>query len=116
MSLEQFMLKLVYSLIPAGVNIMALTATATLDIVSRMLCLTNPTIIALPPHLNNVAYQIHSKVELDVFTYDELASKRPVFPKTIIYVRTYRSRIDMYMTKLGAGFTEPPGYPNLSGY
>ena len=113
------------SLIPAAVNIIALTATATLDtvnIVSHRLCLKNPTIVALPPYRDNIAYQIRSKVELDMFTTtlcDELASKRLMFPKTIIYVRTYRSCIDVYMAikgKLGVGFTEPPGYPNLSGY
>lgn len=113
------------SLIPTGVNIMALTATATTDtlrIVSNRLCMVNPVIIALPPYRDNITYQLWAKVDLDRFTdslCSDLASKRLRFPKTIIYVRTYANCINMYMAikaKIGEGFTEPPGYPNLAEY
>ena len=82
----------------------------------------NPVIIALPPYRDNITYQKHKKVELEEFTTSlchEFDSKRLLFPKTVIYVRTYASCINMYMEikkKVGAGFTEPPGYPNLSEY
>ena len=49
------------SLIPAGVNIMALMATATADTlstVSQRLCMANPVIVALPPYRDNIAYQV----------------------------------------------------------
>ena len=113
------------SLIPTGVNVIALTATATaetLTIVSQRLCMVNPVVVALPPYRDNIAYQIRTNVDLDAFTTSlcsELACKRLKFPKTIIYVRTYLSCADMYMAikrKIGEGLTEPPGYPNLSGY
>ena len=57
------------SLIPARVNIIALTATATIetmDIVSHRLCLKNPVIVALPPYRDNITYRMHTKVELDM--------------------------------------------------
>ena len=105
------------SLIPMGVNIMALTATATTEtfqIVSRRLCMDNPVIIALPPYRDNITYQKLKKVELEEFTTslcDDLDSKRLLFPKTVIYVRTYASCINMYMEikkKVGAGTTRLP--------
>ena len=91
MNLERFLAKL-HSLIPTGVNVIALTATATaetLTIVSQRLCMVNPVIVALPPYRDNIAYQIRTNVDLDAFTTSfccELACKRLKFPKTIIYV------------------------------
>lgn len=113
------------SLIPTGVNMVELTATATeetLDIVSRRLCMVNPIVVALPPYRDNITYQVCPKIDLDTFTTllcSELNTKRLVFPKTIVYIRTYTKCIEMYTaikSKLGIGFTEPPGYPNISGY
>lgn len=113
------------SLIPAEVNIMALTATttsSTLTIVSRRLSLDNPVVVALPPNKDNITYNVHEKVDIDDFKNTlctEIASKRTQFPKTIIYVRTYANCINMYLVikvKLGDGYTEPPGYPNLGQY
>ena len=77
---------------PTGVNVIALTATATaetLTIVSQRLCMVNPVVVALPPYRDNIAYQIRTNVDLDAFTTSlcsELACKRLKFPKTIIYV------------------------------
>ena len=45
------------SILPAGINVMALTATATVetfDIMSRRLSLKDPTPIALPPNCDNI--------------------------------------------------------------
>ena len=47
------------SLIPTGVNVIALTATATsetLSIVTQKLSLVKPTLVALPPYRENIAY------------------------------------------------------------
>ncbi len=59
---------------------------------------------------------------MDEFTTSlcrEFASKRTSFPKTVIYVRAYSDCSSVYMLlkcKMGIAFTEPPGYPNLSGF
>ena len=113
------------SLIPSTVNIMALTATATsetLCVVRCRLSMDKPTLIALPPCRDNIKYQVHSKIDVDDFTTSlckEFASKRTSFPKTVIYVRLYSDCTSVYMLlkhKMGIAFTEPPGYPNLSGF
>ena len=113
------------SLIPSGVRMVALTATATdetLDIVCGRLSMDNPVVVALPPYRDNITYQLHPKVDLDKFTTmlcSELNTKCQEFPKTIVYVRTYSNCIEMYTairSKLGTGITEPPGYPNISGH
>ena len=113
------------SLIPSTVNVMALTATATSEtyyVVTRRLLMDKPKLIALPPYRDNIAYKVHSKIDVDDFTTSlcrEFASKRTSFPKTVIYVRAYNDCSSVYMLlkhKMGDGFTEPPGYPNLSGF
>lgn len=113
------------SLIPSGVNIIALTATATLEtlnVVTQRLSLVNPVLVALPAYRENIAYRVHTKTDVESFTTSlcsEISSRRMCFPKTIIYVRTYRDCIDMYMHikhKLGCAFTEPPNYPNTSDF
>lgn len=113
------------SLVPVGVHMMALTATATaetLRIVSNRLCMINPVIVALPPHRDNVCYQVKNKIDLEEFSTrlcTNLERERLNYPKTIIYCRTYQSCINMYMAiknKIGTGLTEPPGYPNISRY
>ena len=61
-----------HSLIPTPVNIiMALTATITsetFDVVTRRLSMDKAILIALPPDRDNIAYQVHSKVDVDCFT------------------------------------------------
>lgn len=45
------------SILPAGINVMALTATATVetfDFMSRRLSMKDPTPIALPPNHDNI--------------------------------------------------------------
>ena len=108
-------------MIPAGVNIIALTATATSETVICRLFLVNPVLVALPPHRNNITYKVHPMVDIDTFTStlcNELAIKRMLFPKTVIYVRTYVNCISMYMQvkTMGNEFMGPKGYPNISGY
>ena len=77
---------------------MALTAIATLetvDVVKCRLSFDKLTLIALPPHSNNIKYEVTSKIGVDEFTTSlsgELASERTSFPKTVIYVRTYSEK------------------------
>ena len=59
------------SLIPHGVSIIALTATATsetLRVVTQRLSLVNPTVVALPPYRDNISYKVHQKTDIDSFT------------------------------------------------
>ena len=113
------------SLIPVGVNIIALTATATLttyDIIKSKLCLRNPILVAVTPNRDNISYRVNAKVAPDTFTSclcGELTTKRRLFPKTVVYVRAYTDCITLYMLikqKLGGGVTEPEGYPNIPGH
>ena len=73
------------------------------------------------PHLE-IIYHVHSKVdvlELATLISEGLLKQGTSFPKTVVYVRTYTDCFTLYgvlKNKLGANFTEPPGYPNLSKY
>ena len=88
---------------PAGVNVMALTATTTTDtftIISQRLSMFDPVVVALPPNRDNITYQVHEKVDLDELATavcHDLNARRMCFPKTIIYVRTYTISINMYL-------------------
>lgn len=56
------------SIIPANVNIMALTATATCEtfhIVTRKLSMSDSELIALPPNHDNIFYRVHPKNNLE---------------------------------------------------
>ena len=113
------------SLIPKGVKILALTATATHETVSVVidkLSMQEVKTVALSISRDNICYKLNSRSKIEDFTDDickEFSQKRTGFPKTILYVRTYKDCIRMYQllkTKMAGEFTEPVGYPNLSGY
>ena len=115
------------SLIPKHVNILALTATATYETISVVidkLSMQEVKIVALSACRNNICYKLKSSPSTTVedLTDDickEFSEKRTEFPKTILYVRTYKDCIKVYQllkTKMAAEFTESVGYPNLSGY
>lgn len=113
------------SLIPSSVHIIALTATATLQIVkvvAERLSMVNPILVALSPHRQNITYKVQQKTNVDTFCTSlccELNHFRIKLPKTIVYVRTYKDCIDTYMQLkkiLGPAFTEPPSYPNIVGF
>lgn len=76
----------------------------------------------MSPNRDNIVYQVHSQVDIETFTSllsSELSSKRTSFPKSVIYVRTYANCINIYMqlkSKMKNDFTEPKGYPNMSGF
>lgn len=113
------------SILPSGINVMALTATATLEtfhIVSKRLSLKDPFLVALPPDRGNIFYSVVPKMELDKLSdalCEELRQKGVNFPKTVIFIRKYRDCSDLYLTlihKLGDAATDPPGYPNFSQF
>lgn len=113
------------SLIPSGVNIMALTATATtttFEIVKEKLSLSNPVLVSTSPFRNNIAYRVAPKSDISEFCCslcDELREKRIGYPKTIVYVRTYRDCYDIYLMirrRLGREILHPPEAPNLSQF
>ena len=113
------------SILLAGINVMALTATATVetfDIVSQRLSMKDQTLVTSPPNRDNIIYRVHPKATLNELTDDlcsEFTTKRTEFSKTVIFVRQYRDCSDLYLMvrhKLGSVFTEPPGYPDVSQF
>ena len=115
----------VRSMIPKTVNVLALTATATAEtfhVVTKRLSMDTPTLVALPPYRDNISYSVPPKVDVDQFIDSiaiELKEKRTMFPKTVVYVRSYSDCSKIYMSlkvKLGDEFTEPPGCPNVTGH
>ena len=104
---------------------MALTATATRDTlhsVIQRLSLKVPIVIAISPYRNNISYELLDKTTIDEFTTgvcEELKSKGVGFPKTVVFVRTYKDCSCIYAMlkwKSGQYFTDPPGYPHLSPF
>ena len=114
------------SLIPKTVNVIALTSTATktLSVIIERLSLHNVTIVAIPPSRDNIMYKVQPRDSSNVHAFtneivEEISNTRLDYPKTIVYIRTYKDCISLYQllkSKLGKNFTEPVGYPNLSGY
>jgi len=78
------------NIVPPKVRIIALTATATAEVlrtVTHKLCLENPSVIGLTPNRENIKYSIEPlpKIELlcELFT-ENLCHMRTGFPKTLV--------------------------------
>ena len=84
------------SLLPDGVNIMALTATATKPVrlfVSKQLCLYKPFVLAISPSKPNITYIVKEFVSIpDCFTkYCEIVKREKVdMGRMLIYCRTLK--------------------------
>ena len=113
------------SVFPRSTRVLALTATATPDtvrVVSQRLSMVDPNIVALPPYRENIFYKINQKIDVEAFAESmctELRSRGVLFPKTVVYVRTYSDCCDIYMSlkhKLGPDITEPSNYPNTEEF
>ena len=113
------------SLIPSNTNVMALTATCTtelFDVVTQRLAMESPTLVAMSPSRDNIAYCMRPKTDLEEFAEClscELKEKHTIFPKTVVFVRHYKDCSDLYLTirkKMGPAFTDPPHYPDHSNY
>ena len=113
------------SIIPPAVKMIALTATATTEtfyVVTSRLAMNRPILVSLPPHRDNIFYQVQPKLVFEKFIdllHEELSCKRATFPKTVIYVRRFADCSNIYMMlkkSMGVSFTEPAGYPNMKGH
>lgn len=112
-------------LIPSSINIIALTATATLETfhtVCQRLSLFKPVTVAVSPNRMNIKLMVQPSKSLKEFT-QLIASKLKVqqkdYPKTIIFARSYQDCTNLYLNvshSLGKYITYPAGYPNLLKY
>ena len=112
----------VRSLLPRGVNVMALTATATKAIrlsVSRTIGLNNPYVLTRSPCKSNLIYTTGVfKTVQETFGVlaDRLQEQQFSFPKTIIYGQSFRMCADIYLylkDLLGSSFTHPEDAPDI---
>ena len=110
------------SVIPSGVNVLALTATArlvTLRTVEMRLSMLDVAIVALPPERANIFYTVEKKQSLAKFGKElanSLCQKRLQFSITVIFCQQYQDCADMYRclrANMGQDFTEPVAYPDL---
>ena len=115
----------VRSLMPGGVNVMALTATATKSVrqaVCRILGMKNPHIVALSPCKKNIMYAARnfSTVEESFHPFvTRLRAERTTFPRMIVYARSFDMCSSIYLyfkTEMGEDFTEPVDAPDLSRF
>ena len=111
----------VRSLLPANVNILALTATATrntLECVTSRLAMDKPTVIGLSPDRPNIKLSVQpcpSITTLCKQLADELKEKCSSTPKTIVFSRSLKHYADMCVLMrrhLGPHITDPPGLPS----
>ncbi len=106
------------SIVPEEINVMALTATATLStrkFIIRNLSMTNPTVVYTPPIKdNNIAYYVMEKKDIELF-FKPITEKLQTLVKTIIFCRTYEDIIKIHqyiLHDLLEYSTEPKGSPN----
>ena len=112
-------------LIPSDVNIIALTATATLDtfhVVSQRLSLYKPVIVAMSPNRVNIKLKVQPSKSLREFTQliaSRLKLQQRDYPKTVVFAHSYQDCTNLYLNvsrALGKHITYPAGYPNLLKY
>ena len=115
----------VRSLIPKGIHMMAMTATATQQLrssITSILGMHDPVIIAVSPCKANIMYAVESYESLDQAIgpfVARLQKERAKMSRTIIYCRSYSDCADLYLyfrDNLGSHFTEPPGAPDISKF
>ena len=85
----------VRSILPDGLNIMALTATATKTLrysVSRTIGMHNPFVIAIAPCKKNIMYSVQTFESVEITfkpVVDRLKGERISMPRMIIYGRSF---------------------------
>ena len=113
------------SLIPSNINVIAVTATATLETfeaVKYRLSLQEPVIVGISSNRPNIFLEVSPCMQLKPFVEtiaSDLKRDRITYPKTIIFCRSYQDCIERYsemIDSLGSHKTEPPAYPNLLQY
>ena len=115
----------VRSILPGGVNIMALTATAPKTLrysVTRTVGMHDPYILAISPCKKNMMYSV-GKFEAIPSTFkavvERLKAERTKMPRMIVYGKSFGMCADVYLyfkAELGDNITEPRGAPNLSRF
>ena len=111
------------SIIPTHVKILALTATATsqtFQAITKTLSMDNVKTDCFSPKSRQYYYSVHTKLNLeDLNSVQNFVDESYDFVKSVLFVRQYSDCSDLYsllQRKLGANFTDPPGYPNLSQF
>ena len=110
------------SIIPENVNVMALTATATKSTrheIIKSLDMQKPVIVSVPPVKDNCVSD-KSTITFSLGPIcDRLAHQRTEMGRTVIFCRTYDEVTAIYYffkQRLGFGFTDPPGAPDLTQF
>ena len=91
------------SLLPSGVNMMALTATATSKLqkkVSSLLGMRSPICTYLSPCKSNIVYKLETFHSIEVnFTalLNLICEERANTPRTVIYCRRFNDCSNLYM-------------------
>ena len=115
----------VRSILPPGVCVMALTATATRTLryaVSATIGMRNPFIVAIPPCKRNMMYSVSTLVSVEETlkpVVDRLRKERTAMPRMIIYGRSFGMCADVYLffrSQLGEQFTEPTDAPDVAEF
>ena len=113
------------SIIPEEAKILALTATATSEVLSTVktkLNLVDPLVIGISPNRDNIKYHVEPLPRLEILCQllcEGLNQHRNRFPKTLIFCRTIAECATLYKNvrdSLGGAFTEPAGYPDYHCY
>ena len=113
------------SLLPPGVNVMALTATATSTLrasVMKMLSIQQAVVIAVSPNKSNIRYSVSPFTTLEatfISVVTELRENKVSMDRTIIFCRTLDDCASLYLffkKQLGKDFLRPTDAPDLSQY
>ena len=112
------------SLLPADVKVLAMTATATKTLrtkVAEVIGLKDPLVIAVSPCRPNIILYAMANFTSLVDTFAplllDLIKQRTLFPCSIIYCRTHEHCSKLYQffkSGLKGGFTEPPNSTTVS--
>ena len=83
------------SLLQDGVNVMALTVTATRKTyaVCLRLSMTKPLVVGCSSYRDNIKYYVQPQPDMGMFCCNmatELKELGPAYPKTIIFCRQYK--------------------------
>lgn len=117
----------VRSIIPRGTPCIALTATATKLLRSKIIeiiGLQNPQIIAVSPCKANIMYSVSKFVSVETSfgpLLEQIKKLGVSLPRTIIYCRRYEDTSSLYQylragLRLAGGFVEPSDAPDLSRF
>ena len=100
-----------------------LTATCeTYYVVTSWLSMNELILIAMPPFRDNISYTVECKCDvlsLVQTIVDGIKEDRILYPKTLIYVRSYSDCSDICLqlrSKLGLETTDPPGCPSVADH